>query len=91
MELCVLWAGRALKDIPKSPSGPKGNAALTELVKSLAPIFMNETGGRFSRTYKLGGREFVEAVVANAEPQATRSQIDEAMKVAIRASRSSVR
>jgi hypothetical protein len=81
----------ALSDIPKSPSGPRGNPALTQLVRSLASIFTNETGGRFSRTYKLGGREFVMVVVAKAEPQATRSQIDEAMKVAVRASRSSVR
>jgi len=83
IELSVLWAGRTLKDIPKSSSGPKGNPALVTLVKALAPIFENETGHRFSRTYKLGGREFVEVIAAKAEPQATRSQIDEAMKVAI--------
>jgi hypothetical protein len=87
--LGVLWAGRALKDIPKSPSGPRGNPALIDLVKSLASIFENETGRKFSRSYKSGGRAFVRIVVARAEPQATPRQIDEAMKLAIRARRNS--
>jgi predicted lipoprotein len=86
VELSIQWAGRALKDVPKSQSGPKGNAALAQLVKSLASIYTNETGQKFSRSYKSGAPGFVSTVVAKAEPSATSGQIDEAMKEPIRAS-----